>query len=72
MGRGRAYISLLNPHAALPHFHRVAKCDACGTEKGCREGAFSEELHRRLWLCYRPGVDDCCWAKARNGKGALP
>ena len=69
MGRGRAYISLLNPHAALPHFHRFTRCDSCGSETVCREGAFSKNLHRRLWLCYRRGDDGCCWQKAQAEKG---
>ena len=68
-GRGRAYISLLNPHVSLPYSHRVAKCDACGTERVCREGPFAPELYRHLWLCYRPDDADCCWAKAQGGNG---
>jgi len=68
MGRGRGYISLLNPHVRLPYSHRVQKCDGCGEEKVCRDGDFSEELQRRLWFCYRPGDQECCWAKAQAGR----
>jgi hypothetical protein len=65
-GRGRAYISLLNPHVILPHFYRVSKCDGCGTETVCREGAFSKELWRKVWLCWQSGEDNCCAAKAER------